>query len=201
MAKGMIDEDHPLSIGCIERGKRQMQRAFLRKSDLIVGLGYDTIEVEYEAWIGDTPLLQVDIEKVDVAPSVQVKGEVTGDLDEALSAFVGAEQCQNDWTDAEIESHRTAFQAALRPNEENFSPHEAIDVVRDMLPVDGILTFDVGEPIHIRSPANGQATRRKRSTLLMVGLRWGSACRLLSHPNLRDRIYRWSAFWVTDVSR
>ena len=27
MAKGMIDEDHPLSIGCIERGKRQMQRA------------------------------------------------------------------------------------------------------------------------------------------------------------------------------
>ena len=148
MAKGMIDEDHPLSIGCIERGKRQMQRAFLRKSDLIVGLGYDTIEVEYEAWIGDTPLLQVDIEKVDVAPSVQVKGEVTGDLDEALSAFVGAEQCQNDWTDAEIKSHRTAFQAALRPNEENFSPHEAIDVVRDMLPVDGILTFDVGAHTH-----------------------------------------------------
>ena len=74
MAKGMIDEDHPLSIGCIERGKRQMQRAFLRKSDLIVGLGYDTIEVEYEAWIGDTPLLQVDIEKVDVAPSGPGKG-------------------------------------------------------------------------------------------------------------------------------
>src|SRR5262249_20419022 len=26
MAKGMIDEDHPLSLGCIERSRRQVQR-------------------------------------------------------------------------------------------------------------------------------------------------------------------------------
>ncbi len=68
MAKGMIDEDHPLSLGCIERACRQVQRKLLRRADLIVGLGYDTIEVEYEAWIADVPLLQIDIEKVDVAP-------------------------------------------------------------------------------------------------------------------------------------
>ena len=124
---------------------------------------------------------------------------MTGDLDEALSAFVGAEQCQNDWTDAEIESHRTAFQAALRPNEENFSPHEAIDVVREILPAHGI-DFDVGAHTH-QIASQWKAMRPKRFILLMVGLRWGSACRLLSHPNLRDRIYRWSAFWATDVSR
>ena len=47
-----------------------MQRSFLRSADLIVGLGYDTIEVEYEAWIADVPVLQVDIETVDVASSV-----------------------------------------------------------------------------------------------------------------------------------
>jgi acetolactate synthase-1/2/3 large subunit len=61
MAKGLIDEDHPLSLGCIERARRQVQRAFLRRADLIVGLGYDTIEVEYEAWVGDTPVLPIDI--------------------------------------------------------------------------------------------------------------------------------------------
>src|SRR6201999_330245 len=70
MAKGMIDEDHPLSIGVIERACRQVQRKLLRSADLIVGLGYDTIEVEYEAWIGDTPLVAVDIEAADVADSV-----------------------------------------------------------------------------------------------------------------------------------
>ena len=72
MAKGMIDEDHPLSIGCIERSCRQIQRKLLRSADLIVGLGYDTVEVEYEAWIGDVPLLQIDIEPVDIVPSVKL---------------------------------------------------------------------------------------------------------------------------------
>src|SRR5690348_7090525 len=42
MAKGLIDEDHDLSVGCIERACRQIQRQFLRNADLIVGLGYDT---------------------------------------------------------------------------------------------------------------------------------------------------------------
>src|SRR4051794_350314 len=78
MAKGMIDEDHPLSLGCIERACRQVQRKLLRKADLIVGLGYDTIEVEYEAWIGDVRLLQIDIDPVDVAPSVALAHQVTG---------------------------------------------------------------------------------------------------------------------------
>src|SRR5438309_1996419 len=84
LEKGKIDEDHPLSVGVIERSCRQIQRKLLRSADLIVGLGYDTVEVEYEAWIGDAPLLQVDIEKVDVASSVNVLHEVTGDLDGSL---------------------------------------------------------------------------------------------------------------------
>ncbi|MEX2453352.1 MAG: thiamine pyrophosphate-binding protein [Rhodospirillaceae bacterium] len=148
MAKGMIDEDHPLSVGCIERGKRQLQRALLRSADLIVGLGYDTIETEYEAWIGDVPLLQIDIEAVDVAPSVRLRAEVTGDLDAALSAFVSAPACDNDWTRDRLAAHRKAFQAALRPAAEGFVPHRAIDIVRDVLPPEGILTFDVGAHTH-----------------------------------------------------
>ena len=85
MAKGMIDEDHPLALGCIERSCRQLQRRLLRSADLIVGLGYDTVEVEYEAWIGDVPLLQVDIEPVDIAPSVRLAHQATGDLDTSLA--------------------------------------------------------------------------------------------------------------------
>src|SRR6516162_8447852 len=85
MAKGMIDEDHPLSLGCIERACRQVQRRFLRSADLIVGIGYDTVEVEYEAWIGDLPLLQIDIEPVDVAPSVKLVHQVSGDFDASLA--------------------------------------------------------------------------------------------------------------------
>ena len=148
MAKGLIDEDHPLSAGCIERAKRQMQREFLYVSDLIVGLGYDTIEVEYEAWIGDTPLLQIDIEPVDIVPSVKLQAEVTGDLDASLTALNAVDGISNDWAAEDVKAHRDAFQAALRPAVANFAPHQVIDIVRDVLPPEGILTYDVGAHTH-----------------------------------------------------
>ena len=65
MAKGLIDETHPLSLGCIERACRKLQRGFIQeRADLIIGLGYDTIEVEYEAWTGNLPVLHVDTDPV-----------------------------------------------------------------------------------------------------------------------------------------
>src|SRR5207253_10191613 len=102
MAKGMIDEDHPLSLGCIERACRQVQRKFLRSADLIVGLGYDTVEVEYEAWIEDVPLLQVDIEPVDVARSVKLMHQVTGNLDASCAQLASLPPSSNSWTAAAL---------------------------------------------------------------------------------------------------
>src|SRR5437899_9343427 len=84
MAKGMVPEDHPLSLGCIERARRQVQRELLRSADLVVGLGYDVVEVEYEAWIGKVPLLSIDVDPVDADRSVTIAHEVIGDLDAAL---------------------------------------------------------------------------------------------------------------------
>ena len=148
MAKGLIDEDHPLAIGCIERSCRQVQRRFLRNADLVIGLGYDTIEVEYEAWIGDVKLLQIDIEKVDTDGSVRLAGEVTGALDPSLAHLAELEPAANDWSGEEIAGHRRDFQRSLRPATAGFAPHQAIDSVRKVLPRDGILSFDVGAHTH-----------------------------------------------------
>jgi acetolactate synthase-1/2/3 large subunit len=148
MAKGMIDEDHPLSLGCIERACRQVQRKFLRSSDLIVGLGYDTIEVEYEAWIGDAPLVSIDIEPADIAPSVKLLHQACGDLASSLARLAALPACTNAWTPDALAAHRRAFQAALRPATDTFSAHAAIDAVRRALPRDGVLCFDVGAHTH-----------------------------------------------------
>jgi acetolactate synthase-1/2/3 large subunit len=161
MAKGLIDEDHPLSIGCIERACRQVQRRLLRSADLIVGLGYDTIEVEYEAWIGDVPLVQIDIEAVDVAPSVKLVHQVVGDLDSSLARLAAMPAAFKAWTADEIAGHRQRFQASLRPASDAFTAHAAIDAVRRALPRNGILAFDVGAHTHqIASqwPAHAPAT-------------------------------------------
>jgi acetolactate synthase-1/2/3 large subunit len=148
MAKGMIDEDHPLSLGCIERSCRQIQRKLLRSADLIVGVGYDTVEVEYEAWIAEVPLLQIDIEKVDVASSVNVAYELTGDLDDSLSRLCAMAPGKTNWTSQALADHRKNFHAALRPPSKTFTAHAAIDAVRRALPKDGVLTFDVGGHTH-----------------------------------------------------
>jgi acetolactate synthase I/II/III large subunit len=153
MAKGMLDEEHPLSLGCIERACRQIQRKFLRSADLIIGLGYDTIEVEYEAWIDDRPLLQIDIDPVDVAPSVRLVHQVTGDLASSLARLVALPPATNRWAAAMLAEHRRCFAAALRPagngfTAQTFPVFAAIDAVRRALPRTGVLAFDVGAHTH-----------------------------------------------------
>lgn len=148
MAKGLIDEEHPLSLGCIERACRQVQRRLLRSADLIIGLGYDTVEVEYEAWIGAVPLLHVDIEPVDIAPSVRLACQVTGDLDSSLRRLEQRPPRRAALSTEDIAAHRRGFQARLRPGDGAFPAHAAIDAVRRALPRQGVLAFDVGAHTH-----------------------------------------------------
>ena len=176
MAKGMIDEDHPLSLGCIERACRQVQRKFLRSADLIVGLGYDTVEVEYEAWIGDRPLLQIDLEPVDIAPSVKLVHQVSGDFDASLARLNALPPAANQWNAAMLAEHRRSFQAALRPAAKSFTAHAAIDAVRRALPREGLIAFDVGAHTHqIASQWSAHAPRP--STSPTAGRPWQAVTR------------------------
>lgn len=170
MAKGLIDDDHPLALGCIERSRRQIQRQFLRGADLIIGVGYDTIEVEYEAWIGDTPLLQLDIEPVDIIESVNLQHEVVGALTHTLTTLSSVPASENDWKQDELQSHRDNFNRELRPPSDIFCAHQAIDAVRNALPEDGILAFDVGA--HTHQIASQWAAHDRRSFLITNG--WSS---------------------------
>ena len=113
-----------------------------------MGLGYDTIEVEYEAWIDDVPLLSIDIDPPDVAPSVNLIHHVGGDLDASLARLAAVPPATNRWAAQALADHRRAFQQALRPNTNSFSAHAAIDAVRRALPRDGVLSFDVGAHTH-----------------------------------------------------
>ena len=170
MAKGLIDDDHPLAIGCIERAKRQMQRAFLRGADLILGIGYDTIEVEYEAWVDKLPLLHVNIEHADVDASVNVAHEVIGDLDATLQRLYALPPFRSEWSLEALQRHREDFQRALRPATATFSPHQAIDMVRQVLPREGVLAFDVGA--HTHQIASQWAAHAPRTFLITNG--WSS---------------------------
>ncbi|MGZ8212437.1 MAG: thiamine pyrophosphate-binding protein [Burkholderiales bacterium] len=175
MAKGLVEETHPLALGCIERAKRQVQRRFIQQqADLILGLGYDTVEVEYEAWVGKLPVLHLDTQAADVDASVQLEHQAIGDLDASVSALGALPPIENSWSGgagAELaRQHRIAFQGALRPPSAAFSPHEAIDVVRRLLPREGVLAFDVGA--HTHQIASQWTAYRPRTFLITNG--WSS---------------------------
>ena len=125
-----------------------MQRRFLRAADLIIGLGYDTVEVEYEAWIGDVPVLAIDIEPPDLAASVRLAHQVVGDLDASLARLAAAYPANNAWSAQVLADQRRVFQSALRPASDTFTAHAAIDAVRRALPREGIISFDVGAHTH-----------------------------------------------------
>src|ERR1700739_3225031 len=86
----MIGRPRPAAVDNAGHTCRQVQRKFLRSADLIVGLGYDTIEVEYEAWIGDGPLLHVDIEAAGVTAAVKLVHQVIADLSSSLAGLAQA---------------------------------------------------------------------------------------------------------------
>ena len=148
MAKGMIDEDHPLSIGCIERARRQVQREFLRTADLVVGIGYDVAEVEYEQWIGPCRWSSLDVERVDCRLVGQDRprggGRPRRDARTPVEpAGQGARVARG---------RRVAPARALPLGTAHGGPRlharRCIDVARRVLPRDGILAFDVGAHTH-----------------------------------------------------
>jgi acetolactate synthase-1/2/3 large subunit len=170
MAKGLVDDDHPLALGCIERARRQVQRELVRGADLVVGLGYDVVEVEYEAWLGRVPLLAIDVDPVDADASVTIAHEVIGDLDAALARLAALEPTPHEWPADLCRVHRDRLRRALRPATAGFAPHAAIDVVRDVLPRDGVLTFDVGA--HTHQIATQWTAHEPRTCLITNG--WSS---------------------------
>src|SRR2546428_7354262 len=170
MARGRVDEADALSRGCIERARRQVQRELLRAADLIVGLGYDVVEVEYEAWIGKVPLLALDVDAVDADASVTITHEVVGDLDASLEWLAEQSPARPEWPADMPARHRESFQHALRPVVPRFAPHHAIDVVREALPRDGILAFDVGA--HTHQIASQRTAPAPRTVLITNG--WSS---------------------------
>jgi acetolactate synthase I/II/III large subunit len=94
------------------------------------------------------PLVHIDIEPADIAPSVKLVHQATGDLDAALAFLAGRPAAPNAWTVATLADHRVAFGLALRPKSASFTAHAAIDAVRRAVPRDGILCFDVGAHTH-----------------------------------------------------
>jgi acetolactate synthase-1/2/3 large subunit len=68
MAKGLIPEDHPCYAGVLFHALSDYMEDIFAESDLIIGLGYDPVEYNYESWIPEVPLIHFDTKVTDMPP-------------------------------------------------------------------------------------------------------------------------------------
>ena len=147
-AKGFLPESHPNWCGVIGRARRSDIKAFTDRTDLIIAVGYDPIEINYEDWAGKTPVAHISTEAAETGGSLNFVCNLACDLDGGLGALGSVAPRGNDWSPHEWQEHREALERALRPGGVPFAAHHVLDVLRERLPADGILACDVGAHTH-----------------------------------------------------
>jgi acetolactate synthase-1/2/3 large subunit len=147
-AKGFLPESHPHWAGVLGRARRSDVQRLVDQADLILAVGYDPIEINYEEWVGSIPVFHLSTEAVDTGPDLNLLFNEGLDLDAALDRLAQMPSHPNDWSAAELAAHRERFELALRPAEGDFGLAGVLDVLRERLSPEAILAYDVGAHHH-----------------------------------------------------
>jgi acetolactate synthase-1/2/3 large subunit len=147
-AKGFLPDSHPNGFGVMGRARRTDVKRMMDQADLVVAVGFDPIEIDYEDWLGDTPLVHLSTELVEPGTRANVADQASGDLDGIMAQLAAIPVVENAWDREAWAVHREALAGALRPASEQLATHQVLDVLREVLPSDGILTYDVGAHTH-----------------------------------------------------
>ena len=147
-AKGFLPESHRNWTGVIGRARRTDVKAFTDRADLILAVGYDPIEINYEEWVADRPVVHISSEVAEVNNEISFAWNKACDLDQAVEAMTKVPLFSNAWDMADWQSHRQVLERSLRPEGQGFALHHLLDILREKFPPDGILAYDVGAHTH-----------------------------------------------------
>jgi acetolactate synthase-1/2/3 large subunit len=172
MAKGMVPEDHPSYAGVLAHALANQVGETHQQADLIVGLGYDPVEINYEDWMPDVPLLNINTVPADLDQTrYTLACDVVGDLKPALERLVTLNcDAKKDWDLTALAQRRHRMFEVLRPSPGHFGPRAVLATLREMLPENGIMTCDVGSHLHLI----GQAWRTPAPECQLMTNGWSS---------------------------
>jgi len=159
MAKGLIQEDHPSYAGVLFHALSDRVAETHKQSDLVVGVGYDPVEFNFESWMPEVPLVNIDTVPADI-DEVQYP-EVTnviGAIEPALKRLLDTTAIDSAWDMTALRKRTEDMLAQFTPKPDVFGPIAVLDILRKKLPADGIMTCDVGAHTHLigqmwRTPA------------------------------------------------
>jgi acetolactate synthase-1/2/3 large subunit len=150
MAKGQIEESDPHFVGVLGRARRDIVAEYTGLADLVIAIGYDPVEFNYEEWLRKSvPLISIDTVPPDIAPDYLVPGRITGDIRAVLNRLLRIPALEHRWDASARQAHRRKLYQSLTPEQKKFCPHQALLVMRELLPPDGILVSDIGAHTHL----------------------------------------------------
>jgi len=171
MAKGMFPETHPLYAGVLFHALSDHVARTYREADLVIGIGYDPVEFNYEDWMPHVPLINFDSQAADIDreeyPDII---DVTGELSELLEDFSTIPSESKAWDRSLLAVRKKELFQKMIPAEGSFGPLAIVDDLRKTLPEDGILTVDVGAHLHLI----GQMWRTPSPEKLLMTNGWSS---------------------------
>jgi len=150
MAKGHVPEAGGNFVGVVGRARRDIVAEFCAPADLIVGVGYDPVEFNYEDWVRrDIPILHIDTVPADLAATHTLTCDVVGSIRPTLERLAAIAPLSHSWDMDALPGHRRRLAEALQPSLDHFSPHHVVVAMRELLAQDGILAVDVGAHTHL----------------------------------------------------
>ena len=145
MARGLIPSTHPSYAGVLFHALSDRLRRLTGEADLIIGLGYDPVEYNYESWMPDVPLVHFDTTETDL----RIRGAIQfvsppAMWFEALSVLRSAPEMVALAAEARQEILKGLLAAA-----KGFNPVTALAILKERLPASSIVTADVGSHLHL----------------------------------------------------
>ncbi len=149
MGKGVIDERHPLFLGCAALSSGDFCHRAIEDADCIINVGHDVIEKPPFFMKEDgVCVIHVSTRTAEVDPVYFPQIEVIGDIANAIWQIKEDIVAQGRWDFEHMLRYRQAEHDYAKPLAEDarfpiFPPH-LVQQVRDCMPEDGIICLDNG---------------------------------------------------------
>ena len=148
MAKGLISEEHECYAGVLFHSLSDYLEDLYEKTDLVIGLGYDPVEFNYESWMPQVPLVHFDLKITDM-PSTLISVQYTGMPDEWFRILGHLNKSSLVFHKTIIEGIRNEMSAVFNGFTSHFGPAAALKALQDELPEHTVVTADVGSHLHL----------------------------------------------------
>ncbi len=169
MAKGLIPEGHPCYAGVLFHALSGRLAELFDQADLVIGCGYDPVELNFEDWMPEVPLACINTISIDMPDSL-VSTQVTGDLKSGLELISELIEKEFSWELSDVSRVRFGMDSEIAACNSRFGPVSVLRTMMEELPPETIVTSDVGSHLHLL----GQIWKTRDPENLIMTNGWSS---------------------------